>query len=417
MDRQNRPKIVITGMGAVTPNGMGLANYWDGLANGRGGAVAIDWFDTEDLPSKVAAPCNGYIPDDHFDKKEQRRNARFVQLAIVAAREAMKDSGLDMEKENPWRVGSFVGCGIGGIDFMEEQILLMARSGAKRISPLLIPKIIPNMASGCVGIDLGLKGPNLSVASACASSGHALGESLRALQRGEADVMISGGTEAALCKVALAGFGNMGAVSKRNDDPATASRPFDAERDGFVMGEGAAMLVLETEEHAKARGARIYGELAGYGATDDAYHITSPDEDGTGGAEAMRLALDDAGLNPSDVQYVNAHGTSTPINDRVETQAIKSVFNSHAKSLAVSSTKSMVGHLLGAAAAVEAVASVLTIYHGVIAPTINYQNPDADCDLDYVPNTARESRVNAAISNSLGFGGHNATLAFRRYGG
>lgn len=417
MDRHNRPKIVITGMGAICPNGTGLAEYWDALTNGRGSAVKVDWFDTEELPSKVAARCGGYDPAQFFDKKEQRRNARFVQLAIVAAREALKDSGVDLEKENLWRVGCFVGCGIGGMDVMEEQILTMARDGAKRVSPLLIPKIIPNMASGCVGIDLGIKGPNLSVASACASSGHALGESLRVLQRGEADVMISGGSEAALCKVSLAGFGNLGAVTKRNDDPEHASRPFDAERDGFVMGEGAAMLVLETEEHAKSRGARIYGELAGYGATDDAFHITAPDDEGNGGAEAMRLAMEDAGLTAADVQYVNAHGTSTPMNDRVETLAIKQVFNSHAKSLAVSSTKSMIGHLLGAAAAAEAVATTLTLYHGIITPTINYTTPDPDCDLDYVPNTAREAKVEAAISNSLGFGGHNATLAFKRYKG
>jgi len=417
MNSQNRPKIVITGMGAVVPNGMGVASYWDSLRNGRGCAVRVDWFDTEDLPSKIVAPCKGYNAEEHFDKRELRRNARFVQLAIVAAREALKDSGVDLANENIWRVGSFVGCGVGGMDIMEEQILTMGAHGARRVSPLLIPKIIPNMTAGCVGIDLGIKGPNISMATACASSAHALGESMRVLQRGEADVMISGGAEGALCKIALAGFGNMGAVSKRNDDPARASRPFDAERDGFVMGEGAAMLVLETEEHAKARGARIYAEIAGYGATDDAFHITAPDEDGSGGAEAMRLAMQDARLNLEDVQYINAHGTSTPINDRIETLAIKNVFNSHAANLAVSSTKSMIGHLLGAAAAAEAVATVLTIYHGLIAPTINYEHPDPDCDLDYVPNVAREARVEAALSNSLGFGGHNATLAFRRYHG
>ncbi len=417
MDRQNRPKIVITGMGAVVPNGLGLNRYWDALVAGRGATVAVDWLDTADLPSRVAAPCAEYVPDQHFDKKEQRRNARFVQLAVVAAREAFKDSGIDLEKEDVWRVGSFVGCGIGGMDVMEEQILTMGRDGARRVSPMLIPKIIPNMTSGTVAIDLGIRGPNASIATACASSAHALGESLRVLQRGEADVMISGGAEAAISRIALAGFGNMGAISKRNDDAAHASRPFDAERDGFVMGEGAAMLVLETEEHAKARGAKIYGELAGYGATDDAYHITAPDENGTGGARAMELAIADAGLTPEQIQYVNAHGTSTPINDRVETMAIKKVFNSHAKELAVSSTKSMIGHLLGAAAAAEAVATVLTIKNGIIPPTINYTTPDPELDLDYVPNTAREADVDAAISNSLGFGGHNATLLFKKYKG
>ena len=412
----SRRRVAITGMGAVTPLGLGVDTYWKGLTEGRTNVLRMDpYFDTSDLPCKIAAYCTDYNPDDHFDKKDQKRNARFVQLAVVAAREAVKNARLDLANEDPWRVGALLGCGIGGMDFIEEQVSVMILKGARRVSPLLIPKIIANMASGVVAIDLGIKGPNASIASACASAAHALGESMRVIQTGGADVMISGGCEAALCRIALAGFGNMNAVTSRNDDPLHASRPFDAQRDGFVMGEGAGVLILEHYERAKARGATILAELAGYGATDDAFHITAPDGDGAGGAMAMSLALQDAGLKPEEIQYINAHGTSTPINDRTETLAIKTVFGEHAWKLAISSNKSMIGHLLGGAAGVEAIATIMTIRDGVIPPTINYENPDPDCDLDYVPNVARRARVDAAISNSLGFGGHNGTLLFRKY--
>ncbi|MCX7017012.1 MAG: beta-ketoacyl-ACP synthase II [Candidatus Sumerlaeota bacterium] len=411
----SRRRVAITGMGAVTPLGVGVEAYWQGLVEGRTNVVRMDpYFDTSDLPCQIAAYCSAYNADDHFDKKDQKRNARFAQFAVVAAREAVKNAGLDLAREDPWRVGALLGCGIGGMDFIEEQVSVLIHKGARRVSPLLIPKIIANMASGAVAIDLGIKGLNASIASACASAAHALGESVRVIQSGDADVMISGGSEAALCRIALAGFGNMNAVTSRNDDPLHASRPFDAQRDGFVMGEGAGVLILEAFERAKGRGATILAELAGYGATDDAFHITAPDSDGAGGAKAMALALEDAGLSPEDIQYVNAHGTSTPINDRTETLAIKAVFGEHARRLAISSNKSMIGHLLGAAAAVEAIATILTIREGVIPPTINYEYPDPDCDLDYVPNVARRSRVDAAISNSLGFGGHNGMLLFRK---
>ncbi len=411
-----RRRVVVTGMGVVSPIGMGLNTYWKSLIEGRTGIDKAHGFETDDLASQIAAQALAYNPDEHFEKKDQRRHARFVQLAVVAAKEAFADSGLRIDEESSWRAGSFLGCGIGGIDVTEEQILTMAEKGARRVSPLLIPKIIPNMAAGQVAIELGLRGPNLGVVSACASA-HAMGESLRTIRRGEADVMISGGAEAAVSRIALAGFGNMKALSTRNSEPQRASRPFDRERDGFVMGEGAALLVLEELEHAKARGAKIYAEFVGYGATDDAFHITAPDESGAGGARAMMLAIRDAGLNPEDIQHINAHGTSTPINDRVETQAIKAVFNSHARKVAITSNKSMVGHLLGAAAAVEAISTVMTLHEGIVPPTINYEYPDPDCDLDYTPNTARELKVDAAISNSLGFGGHNGTLAFRRWNG
>jgi len=418
MNGKDARRVAVTGMGVICPIGMGLEAFWKALIAGRTHVARMDdRFDTSDLSCKIAARVDDYNPDDHFDKRDQKRNARFVQFALVAAREAVRHAGLDLSKEDPWRVGSILGCGIGGMDVMEEQIILMATKGARRVSPLLIPKIITNMTSGAVAIDLGIKGPNAAVASACASGAHALGESMRLIQTGDADVMVSGGSEAALSRIALAGFGNMRAVTTRNDEPERASRPFDAQRDGFVMGEGAGILILESVEHAKRRGAPILAELAGYGATDDAYHITAPDTDGAGAAMAMTLALRSAGLNGHDVQYINAHGTSTPLNDRIETLAIKSVFGQHAPRLAVSSNKSMIGHLLGAAAAVEAIATIMTLREGIVPPTINYEHPDPDCDLDYVPNEAREAEVSAAISNSLGFGGHNATLAFVKYNG
>jgi 3-oxoacyl-[acyl-carrier-protein] synthase II len=416
MSQNDRRRVVITGVGVVSPIGIGEEIFWRALTEGRTNIVTLEGIlDTEGLACKIASVVSGYNPSDYFDPKDQKRLAKFVQFASIAAAEAVKSSGLNIEAENPWRIGSFIGCGIGGIGEMEEQILVMASKGARRVSPLLIPKIIGNMACGQVAIDLGIKGPNAALTTACASGAHALGESMRSIQNNAADIMVSGGAESAMCRIALAGFSNMKALSFRNDDPLKASRPFDAERDGFVMGEGAGILILEELEHAKARGASIMCELAGYGATDDAFHITAPDADGAGGAMAMRLAVEDAGAAPENVQYVNAHGTSTPLNDKIETLAIKTVFNSHARSLAISSNKSMIGHLLGAAAAVEAIACVKTIQNSVIPPTINYENPDPDCDLDYVPNEAREAEVNMAISNSLGFGGHNATLAFRKF--
>ena len=416
MSQDSGRRVVITGMGVVSPIGIGVEKFWANITEGRSNIVPLEGIvDTEGLACKICSAVSDYNASDHFDKKEQKRLAKFVQFASVAAREAVKSSGLNLEDENPWRIGSFIGCGIGGIGEMEGQILIMAVKGARRVSPLLIPRIIGNMACGQVAIDLGIKGPNAALTTACASGAHALGESARSIKNNVADVMISGGTESAMCRIALAGFSNMKALTSRNDDPLRASRPFDAERDGFVMGEGAGILVLEELERAKARGANIMGELVGYGATDDAYHITAPAPEGAGAAMAMKLAVEDAGAAPEDVQYINAHGTSTPLNDKVETLAIKTIFNSHAKSLAVSSNKSMIGHLLGGAAAVEAIATIKTIQNSVIPPTINYENPDPDCDLDYVPNVAREANVDLAISNSLGFGGHNATLAFRKF--
>lgn len=408
-------RVVVTGVGAITPIGLNAPEYWNGLIAGKSGIGKITTFDTTQHEVKIAAEVKGYNPEDHFDKKESRKMEHFVQFPVVAAREAIKDAGIDLDKENREHIGVMVGVGIGGIGIIEEQHTILLEKGPKRVSPFLIPKMIPNMASGQIAISLGLKGPNTCVCTACATSGHAIGDAFKTIQRGAAVMMVAGGSESAITPLGLAGFTNMQALSTRNDDPEKASRPFDKERDGFVMGEGTGILILEELEHALARGAKIYAEIAGYGLTCDAYHITAPSPDGEGGARGMAMAVEDAGLKPEDVDYVNAHGTSTPLNDKLETKAIIRVFGDRAKEIPISSNKSMIGHLLGAAGGAEALATCLTIKNDLIPPTINYEFPDPECNLDYVPNIARKKVVNVAISNSLGFGGHNTTLLFKKY--
>ena len=408
-------RVVVTGLGAITPIGNTVEEYWDGLVAGKKGFARITRFDPERFDVKIAAEVKGYKPEDHFDRKETRKIDPFAQYAVVAGRQAFKDSGLDFTREDPLKVGVIVGVGMGGVSTIEEQISLLINKGPSRVSPFLVPKMIPNMASGLVSIYLGAKGPNTCIVTACAASTHAIGESFRLIARGDAVAMICGGSEATITALAIAGFGNMGALSKNNDNPQGSSRPFDANRDGFVMGEGSGMLVLESLDSAKGRGAKIYAEVVGYGLSGDAFHMTSPGPCGEGGARAMKMAVDDAGIPPTAVQYVNAHGTSTPLNDKLETEAIKTVFGDHAYKLAISSNKSMIGHLIGAAGAVEAVSTVKTVETGIIPATANYETPDPECDLDYVPNTARKAEVEYAISNSLGFGGHNCTAVFKKY--
>ena len=410
-------RVVITGMGAVTPLGNDVKSFWEGIKSGKNGVSRVTQFDASDLKTQIAAEVKDFEPTDYIDKKEARKMDRFTQLAMVAASEAVADSGLDMEKEDPWRVGVITGSGIGGIGTFEQQHTALMERGPGRVSPFFIPMMIGNIAPAQIAIKFKARGVNENVVTACASSTNAIGDAFRHIQYGQNDVIIAGGAEAVVTKIAFAGFCNMKAMSTRNDDPAHASRPFDAERDGFVLGEGAGFVILEELEHAKARGAKIYAELAGYGATDDAYHITSPIPGGEGGAKAMELAIKDAGLEPKDITYINAHGTSTKYNDHFETDAIKSVFGDAAKTVAVSSTKSMTGHLLGAAGGVEAIVCALAIKEGYIPATINYENPDPDCDLDIVPNRGREQEVTAAMSNSLGFGGHNATIVLKKYVG
>ena len=408
-------RVVTTGLGAVTPLGNDVKSFWEGIKSGKNGVDKVTQFDASDLKTQIASEVKDFEPTDYIDKKEARKMDRFTQLAMVAATEAVEDSGLDMEKEDPWRVGVITGSGIGGIGTFEQQHTALMERGPGRVSPFFIPMMIGNIAPAQIAIKFKARGVNENVVTACASSTNAIGDAFRHIQYGQNDVIIAGGAEAVVTKIAFAGFCNMKAMSTRNDDPAHASRPFDAERDGFVLGEGAGFVILEELEHAKARGAKIYAELAGYGATDDAYHITSPIPGGEGGAKAMELAIKDAGLEPKDITYINAHGTSTKYNDHFETDAIKSVFGDAAKTVAVSSTKSMTGHLLGAAGGVEAIVCALSIRDGYIPATINYENPDPDCDLDIVPNVGRNQEVTAAMSNSLGFGGHNATIVLKKY--
>lgn len=412
-----KKRVVITGMGALTPIGNNVDEYWQGLLEGRSGAETITQFDVENISTKFAASVKNFDPKDHFPPKEVKRMDRFVQFALYCTDQAMKDAKLDMDAEDPNRVAVIIGSGIGGIETFEKQARTIVERGPQRISPFFIPMMIADLAAGEVSIRTGAKGPNYCTVSACASGAHAIGEAFRTIQHGSADVVITGGTEASITPLAMAGFANMRALSQRNDSPATASRPFDVDRDGFVMGEGSGILILESLEHATKRGANIWGEIAGYGATGDAYHITAPPPGGEGAVRSIRLALADGGVDPGDVDYINAHGTSTPPNDKNETAAIKTVFEEHAYKLAVSSTKSMTGHLLGASGAIEFLALLLTIKNGMIPPTINYETPDPDCDLDYVPNKARQRDVNIGISNSFGFGGHNVTLLARKYNG
>jgi len=410
-------RVVVTGIGLITPVGNDTRSTWQSLLAGRSGAGPITHFDASGFEIRFGCEVKNFDPAAHLDFKEARRMARYTQFAMVATKEALEDARLTITPEMADRVGVLIGSGIGGVEVFIEAVRVYDAKGPRRVSPFAVPLLMANGASGQIAISFGAKGPNYAIVSACATSTHAIGEAWEIIRRGDADVMIAGGSEAPLVPIAFAALGNMGALSKRNDDPQGASRPFDALRDGFVSGEGAGVLILERLDHALARGAPIYAEIVGYGATADAYHITAPAEGGAGAAKAMQIALQKAGLQPEEVDYINAHGTSTPLNDVAETQAIKTVFGDHAYRIPISSTKSMVGHLMGAAGAVEAAVTVLTIKEGMIHPTINYQYPDPACDLDYVPNVARKANVRVAISNSFGFGGHNACLAFRRYEG
>ena len=408
-------RVVVTGLGAVTPIGNNVEEFWNGIKAGKCGIDKVTLFDATDFKTQIAGEVKNFEPTDFIEKKDARKMDRYTQLAMVAADEAVKDSGLNMEDEDPWKVGVITGSGIGGIHTLEEQHKSLLDRGPGRVSPFFIPMMIGNMGAAQIAIKYGARGVNENIVTACASGTNAFGDALRHIQHGANDVIITGGAEAAVSPLAFAGFCNMKAMSTRNDDPKTASRPFDAERDGFVLSEGAGFIVIEELEHAKKRGAHIYCELVGYGATDDAYHITSPIPGGVGGAKAMSLAIEDAGLKPEDVTYINAHGTSTKYNDEFETQAIKEALGDAAKNVAVSSTKSMTGHLLGAAGGVEAIVCALAIKDGYIPATINYNTPDPACDLDIVPNKGREQEVKVAMSNSLGFGGHNATIVMKKY--
>lgn len=407
-------RVVVTGIGAVTPLGNDAETTWKNILEGVSGIGPVTRLNAEDFPAKVAAEVKEFNVENFIDKKDARKMDRFTHYAVAASLMAVKDSGLEITDENAPRVGVWIGSGIGGMETFEQQHETFMNRGYRRVSPFFVPMMIPDMAAGQVSITLGARGFNSCTVTACATGTNSIGDAFKVIQRGDADVMVSGGAEAPITKMSFAGFCANTALST-NPDPQKASRPFDKNRDGFVMGEGAGIVVLEELEHALARGAKIYAEIAGYGATGDAYHITAPAPEGEGGARAMQMAIDDAGLAPKEVEYINAHGTSTEYNDKYETMAIKTVFGEHAYNLAVSSTKSMTGHLLGAAGGIEAIFTVLALKEGILPPTINLENPDPECDLDYVPNKARRQQINAAISNSLGFGGHNATIAFRKY--
>jgi 3-oxoacyl-[acyl-carrier-protein] synthase II len=408
-------RVVITGIGVVTPLGHDLQTFWQNLLAGRSGIGPLTRFDTTGFDCKIGGEVKDFKPEDYMPAKETRRTDRFVHYACAAARMALADSKLQLGEEDPNRVGCLIGSGIGGMETIEDQAHVLFNKGPGRVSPFMIPMLIVNMASGYVSMLFGVKGPNLAVVSACATATHAIGEAARAIVHNDADVMIAGGSEAAITRMGFAGFCAMRAMSTRNNEPTRASRPFDKDRDGFVMGEGAGIVILESLEHARKRHAQIYCEVAGYGITGDAYHMSAPAPEGEGAARSMAMALRHARLNPEDISYINAHGTSTPVGDKCETQAIKKVFGAHARKLLVSSTKSMTGHLLGAAGAVETAVCALAIRDNIVPPTINYEIPDPDCDLDYVPNKAREIKVFACVNNSLGFGGHNATLIVKRH--
>jgi len=409
-------KVVITGIGVISPIGNDKASYWDSLSNGRSGFGTITRFDPAQSACKIDAEVKNYDVTQFVDKKRARRMDLFTQFAMGAAHMAIKDAGIDPKKIDPERAGVIVGSGIGGLPTIEHQHTILMEKGTNRVTPFLIPMLITNIAPGEIAIDFGFVGPNYSVSSACATSNQAIGAAFRHLRYGDADIMIAGGTEGAITPLGVAGFCQAQALTTDyNDNPSQASRPFDLNRSGFVMAEGAGVVILETEEHAKARGAHIYAELAGYGATDDAFHITAPNPEAKAAVKAMQLALKDAELTPGDIDYINAHGTSTPLNDKTETKAIKLVFGERAKQIPISSTKSMTGHLLGAAGGIELIATLLCMEHNTVHPTINYTTPDPECDLDYVPNKARPHVINAALSNSLGFGGHNAVLVVKKY--
>jgi 3-oxoacyl-[acyl-carrier-protein] synthase II len=409
-------RVVITGLGVVTPLGHQLDVFWNSLISGQCGIDKITSFDAAAFDTKIAGEVKNFDPAPAFPSaKDIRRTDRYSQFGVYAGWSALKDSGLDLEKENRDEIGVIIGSGIGGLHTTAEQHDILIKRGPGRLSPFMIPMLISNMASGLFSMFYNLRGPNFATCSACATANHAIGEAWRAIKMGDAPVMFAGGAEAAIVPVGIGGFCAMRAMSTRNDDPKHASRPFDKDRDGFVMGEGAGVVVLEELEHAKKRGAKIYCEITGYGNCADAYHLTAPSPDGEGAARCMKMALRDSGVNPEDISYINAHGTSTPQGDVCETQAIKTVFGERAKKIAVSSTKGATGHMLGAAGAVEMSVCALAIKHGIVPPTINYQTPDPECDLDYVPNTAREMKVNAIINNSFGFGGHNASIAAKKF--
>ncbi|CAK6698352.1 MAG: beta-ketoacyl-ACP synthase II [Cyanobium sp. MAG_137] len=411
---QGLQRVVVTGLGAITPIGNDVSSYWEGLSTARNGVAGITLFDASRHACRFAAEVKDFDPSGWLELKESKRWDRFCQFGVIAAKQAVAHAGLTIDESNQHRVGTAIGSGVGGLLMMETQAHVLKDRGPDRVSPFCVPMMIPNMATGLTAIALGAKGPSSAVATACAAGSNAIGDAYRLIQMGLADVMVAGGAESAITPLGVAGFASAKALSFRNDDPSTASRPFDAERNGFVIGEGAGVIVLESLEHARARGAQILAEVVGYGMTCDAHHITSPTPGGVGGAEAMRLALKDARLEPEAVDYVNAHGTSTQANDSNETSAIKSALGDRAYRIPVSSTKSMTGHLLGGSGGIEAVAAVLAIEHNLVPPTINYQNPDPACDLDVVPNQAREHTLNVVLSNSFGFGGHNVCLAFRR---
>ncbi len=410
-------RVVVTGIGAITPIGNNKDDFWQALIQGKSGVDKITTFDPHQFDSRIAGEVKNYDPKLTIPVKESRRMEKFAQFAVTTAKEAFADSGIDMTKEDPFEVGVLVGSGIGSLRIIEETHSIYLTKGPEKFSPFMIPLLIINMASGWISILLGLKGPNLAVVTACASGTHAIGEATRMIQHGQAKVMVAGGTESCITPLGIGGFCALKALSKRNDDPKAASRPFDKTRDGFVMGEGAGIVVLEELEHAKTRGARIYGEVAGYSLNGDAFHMTAPRPDGEGATHCMSLALKDAGMKPEDISYINAHGTSTELNDKIETMAIKKVFKDHAKKVPVSSTKSMTGHTLGAAGGIEFVACCLSLRDQVLHPTINLTHPDPECDLDYIPGEARKAKVEACLSNSLGFGGHNTSIIVKRFKG
>jgi len=403
-------RVVITGIGIITSLGCEKQAFWSALCEGRSGVSTITRFDSSVFDVHIASEVKDFVPEKWIERKQARRLDRFAQFAVAAAVEAIRDSGLDVSKIDSTRAGVIVGSGIGGLTEIETQHCMLLTKGPNKISPFMIPKLMVNAAAGQISITFGLRGPNSAVATACASGTNAIGDAFKVIQRDEADMMVTGGSEAAITPMGVGGFAQMKALSRRNDAPQKASRPFDRGRDGFVMGEGSGILIVEEYEHAKRRGAQIYAEILGYGMSGDGCHITAPDSEGRGAAQSMKDALRDASLNPEDITYINAHGTSTPLNDTIETKSIKSVYNTHARKLAISSTKSMLGHLLGASGGVEMVACALMVKHDIINPTINYETPDPECDLDYVPNVGRQTSVNRVMSNSFGFGGHNATL-------
>ncbi len=410
-------RVVVTGMGIISPLGTGVEKNWEAICQSKSGIAPITRFDTSDFVSKIAGEVKDFNPEDYMDKKEVKKMDIFIQFALASGKMAIQDSQLEIDESNADRVGVLVGAGIGGLSTIEKYHSILLEKGPKKISPFFIPMLIVNLAPGQISIYFGARGPNSSVVTACATGNHSIGEAFKIIQRGDADAMIAGGAESVITPLAVGGFSSMKALSTRNDEPERASRPFEKDRDGFVIAEGTGVLILEDLKHALKRGANIHAEIVGFGCNGDAYHISAPSPNGIGAAKCMEISMRDAGINYDEIDYINAHGTSTPLNDMAETMAMKTVFKDHAKKIAVSSTKSMTGHLLGAAGGVEAVYSILAIKHGVIPPTINYETPDPECDLDYVPNTPREAKVEFAMSNSFGFGGTNATLIFKEFAG